>query len=169
MGLLSALLLTTAVGFANSSPTVGCRVPSPAADVWQPEAGTSWEIVLLKSVNIDVSAPSLIGNVDVLDFDLFTNTANGTDSSKIDALHGIGKKVICYFSAGSYEDGRPDSGQFTAADKGAELIGWPGEFWLDLKSDNVAKIARNRIAIAAEMGCDAVDPDNMDAYVSLHC
>ena len=135
------------------------------AAVWQPTAGTTWEIVLLSEVNIDVNNPSLVNNVQVLDFDLFTNTNNGKDKSKIDALHKIGKKVICYFSAGSYEPGRPDSNKFTAKDKGAELKGWPGEFWLDLKSANVASIMKSRIATAAKMGCDAIDPDNMDAYV----
>jgi hypothetical protein len=98
---------------------------------------------------------------------LFDNTGDSDeDPSAIAALHTAGKKVICYFSAGSYEDGRPDSGQFKASDKGKELDGWPGEYWLNTKSTNVQNIMSNRIALAAKMGCDAIDPDNVDAYVS---
>lgn len=150
--------------FSSFVVALACAASAGAA-VWQPKVGTTWEIVLVSPVKINTASPSLVANVEVLDFDLFTNTNDGKDKSKIDALHKIGKKVICYFSAGSYEDGRPDSNKFTAKDKGAGLIGWPGEFWLDLKSANVASIMRARIATAAKMGCDAIDPDNVDAYV----
>ncbi|KAF7545567.1 hypothetical protein G7046_g9533 [Stylonectria norvegica] len=143
---------------------IGLAAGVAKAVIWQPTAGTTWEIVLSGAVDIDVNSPSTTDNVQVLDFDLFTNTEDGTDKSKIDALHKIGKKVICYFSAGSYEPDRPDSTKFTASDKGSELVGWPGEYWLDLKSANVAAIMKNRIATAAKMGCDAIDPDNVDAY-----
>lgn len=72
--------------------------------------------------------------------------------------------MICYFSAGSYESNRPDSGNFTASDKGKELDGWPGEYWLNTKSSNVRSIMSARIALAESKGCDGVDPDNIDAY-----
>jgi hypothetical protein len=49
------------------------------------------------------------------------------DASQIAALHGAGRKVICYFSAGSYESGRPDSGQFPPAAIGRVMDGWPDE------------------------------------------
>jgi hypothetical protein len=74
------------------------------------------------------------------------------------------KRVICYFSAGSYEPNRPDSADFTAADKGSELDGWPGEYWLDTTSANVRSIMSARIALASSKGCDGVDPDNIDGY-----
>ncbi|PNH35728.1 hypothetical protein BJF96_g976 [Verticillium dahliae] len=50
----------------------------------------------------------------------------------------LGKRVVCYFSAGSYEDGPTDSGDFDAGeggDLGRELEGWPGEYWLDTNSE----------------------------------
>jgi hypothetical protein len=40
------------------------------------------------------------------------------------------------------------------------------EWWLDLKSANVKTIMEARIKRAAEAGCDAIDPDNIDGYVS---
>jgi hypothetical protein len=122
--------------------------------------------VLLNPLKIDSANPKVSPDVDVFDIDLFDNTVNGTNSDTIQALQKLGKKVVCYFSAGSYEPNRPDSVHFATTDMGDDLDGWPGERWLNLKSDNVASIMKARIQLAAKMGCDAVDPDNMDAYVS---
>lgn len=144
-------------------PKDASQVSSRAAP-WQPAVGAPWQIVLSNSLKSSATVvPSSVG---IFDIDLFDNTAAGTDGSHIAALHAQGKKVICYFSAGTYEPGRPDSGKFTAADLGKELPDWPGEKWLKLSSANVRSIMSNRIATAAKMGCDAVDPDNVDAYVS---
>lgn len=49
---------------------------------------------------------------------------------------------------------------------GAELDGWPGERWLKLSSENVRNIMKKRIDLAWRKGCDGVDPDNVDGYVS---
>jgi endo-alpha-1,4-polygalactosaminidase (GH114 family) len=147
-------------------PQAGAQVASRDAP-WQPAVGASWQIVLSNSIELGNSAAVAPSNVGIFDIDLFDNTAQGTDGSRIAALHSQGKKVICYFSAGTYEPGRPDSNKFKSADLGKELPDWPGEKWLKLSSANVRSIMSNRIAMAAKMGCDAVDPDNMDAYVSL--
>jgi len=120
---------------------------------WRPPAGTSWQIVL-QNPPTDTSL-----NVSVYDIDLFDNNA-----SAISTLHSQNRKVICYFSAGSYEPNRPDSGQFVKSDYGKELDGWPGEHWLDTNSTNVRKIMTSRLALAASKGCDGVDPDNVDGY-----
>ncbi|KAH8591154.1 glycoside hydrolase superfamily, partial [Bisporella sp. PMI_857] len=120
---------------------------------WKPTAGTTWQIELLYALN-DTSA-----NVSVYDIDLFDNP-----TTTIDTLHSQGRRVVCYFSAGSYEDKRPDSQNFTSKDKGKELDGWPGEYWLNTSSSNVREIMRSRIALAKTKGCDGVDPDNIDGY-----
>jgi hypothetical protein len=120
---------------------------------WRPSAGTSWQIVLLNPPT-DTSL-----NVSVYDIDLFDNNA-----STISTLHAQNRKVICYFSAGSYEPNRPDSGQFAKSDYGKELDGWPGEHWLNTNSTNVRNIMSARLALAASKGCDGVDPDNVDGY-----
>jgi hypothetical protein len=75
-----------------------------------------------------------------------------------------GKKVICYFSAGSYENWRDDASCFTPQDKGAGLDGWAGEQWLDTDSHNVRSIMLGRLDLAVSKGCDGVDPDNVDGY-----
>jgi hypothetical protein len=78
----------------------------------------------------------------------------------------LGKKVICYFSAGSYESWRSDAKDFSNGDLGNNLDDWPGEKWLKLSSENVRGIMKKRVALAREKRCDAVDPDNVDGYVS---
>lgn len=49
---------------------------------------------------------------------------------------------------------------------GNPLDGWPNEKWLNINSANVRSIMTKRIQLASSMGCDAVDPDNVDGYVS---
>lgn len=93
---------------------------------------------------------------------MFTNSKD-----TIAHLHALGKRVVCYFSAGSYEPNRPDSSQFQSSDLGGELSGWPGEHWLKLSSSSVRNIMANRIAYAYDKGCDAIDPDNVDGYVGV--
>lgn len=85
-------------------------------------------------------------------------------SSTFKLLHDMNKRVICYFSAGSYEDWRADKDAFLPADLGSDLEGWRGEKWLKLSSTNVRNIMAKRIKQASDKGCDAIDPDNVDGY-----
>ncbi|RKF71123.1 putative endo alpha-1,4 polygalactosaminidase [Golovinomyces cichoracearum] len=120
---------------------------------WRPAAGTRWQIVLNRSlIDQDLDVP-------VFDIDLFSNNAK-----IITSLHAADRKVICYFSAGSYEPFRPDTKNFHPSDRGGQLDEWPGEYWLDTNSRNVRNIMKNRLKLAAQIGCDGVDPDNIDAY-----
>ena len=127
---------------------------------WEPEVGASWQIILRSP--IDLSDPdALTPDVDVYDLDLYDN-----DAEVFTELRRMGKRVICYFSAGSYEDYRPDSDDFDEDDMGGELDGWPGERWLKLSSPRVRDIMAKRIKLASDKGCDAIDPDNVDGFVS---
>ncbi|KAH7024592.1 glycoside hydrolase superfamily [Microdochium trichocladiopsis] len=141
-------------------------IATDAASVapWRPTPGTPWQIILGGKIN--PSSP-FIKQVSVVDGDLFTNTNNGADPKTIfGALHAQGKKIICYFSAGTYEPYRPDSGQYDKRDLGATLPEWPDERWVDIRSERVRAIIRARIELAAKMGCDGIDPDNMDGYAN---
>ncbi|KAE9382151.1 glycoside hydrolase family 114 protein, partial [Stipitochalara longipes BDJ] len=76
---------------------------------------------------------------------------------------------ICYFSAGTSEAARDDIGCFNtqpgAQDYGCNYGGnSPDEFWLNTTSREVRRIMLRRLDQAAQLGCDAVDPDNMDGY-----
>lgn len=142
-------------GGDDTPPTENNSTSAAAGTYWKPAAGTTWQIVLQHGLG--TTAP----NVSVYDIDLFDNNA-----TIVRTLHGMDRKVICYLSAGSYEDFRPDSDQFKKSDYGKELKGWPGEFWLDTRSENVRSIMKARLKIAASMGCDGVDPDNVDGFVN---
>jgi hypothetical protein len=79
--------------------------------MWKLTAGPTWQIELSGTVT-DLTYP-----VDVFDVGLFD-----TPSSTIKALERNGK-VICYFSAGSFENRCPDQSSFQASDKGSALQG----------------------------------------------
>jgi hypothetical protein len=93
------------------------------------------------------------------DIDLFE-----TPEDTIDALHQDGRIVVCYFSAGSWEEWREDANDFPAAAIGDELDGWPGERWLDVRDATVRSIMQARLDLAEQKGCDGVEPDNVDGY-----
>lgn len=161
---LGARLVQTKSGDPSSSGLLA-RAVEPTANendtIWRPGARATWQIVLRHPLELSPNAPAIEPDVDVFDIDLFDNPP-----STIDALHKLDKKVVCYFSAGSYEPYRSDSFQFRESDLGEPLDGWPDEKWLDLNSPNVRRIMANRIALARKKGCDAIDPDNIDGYVS---
>jgi hypothetical protein len=115
---------------------------------------TRWQIILSNNVNINGGlSPSDAG---IWDLDLFN-----TDASVISSLHDMGIKVICYFSAGTSEEGRPDLDGLSSSDYGKGLPDWPGEKYLDIRSPTVWNVMKARISLASQKGCDAVDPDNM--------
>ncbi len=123
--------------------------------LWRPRPGTSWQIQLSGTADISVQA-------DVYDLDLFD-----TPQATLDALHAAGRKVICYFSAGSHEDWRPDAAEFPTAAIGAPLDGWPGERWFDVRDAGVRAVLERRLDLAVQKHCDAVDPDNVDGYANM--
>jgi len=149
----------------DSSPPSSTLTPLPSPNStlpWTPAVSSTWQIILNHPPVLDKDASSTTPNVTVFDIDLFD-----TPKETIQQLHALGKKVLCYFSAGSYEDWRSDAAEFKPEDLGHDLDGWPGEKWLKLSSDNVRRIMKERVNMASEKGCDGVDPDNVDAYVSL--
>lgn len=114
-----------------------------------------WQIQYTGTLQIDV-------NVDVFNVDLFD-----TPSETIALLRRRGVFVMCYFSAGSYEDWRPDAALFPPAVLGNEMAGWPGEKWLDIRQiDVLAPIMQARLELAVSKGCDGVDPDNVNGYAN---
>lgn len=124
----------------------------PAPTVWQPRPGTSWQWQLTGRLDMSVDA-------EVFDIDL-----EGTSAATIAELHAAGRHVICYFSAGSFEPFRGDAGAFPESVKGKKMYGWD-ELWLDIRQvDQLAPVMLARMDMAAAKGCDAVEPDNIDAY-----
>jgi len=137
--------------------------PLARRDITAFPAGTIWDIVLDGSKTDLAAKKAAPGSV--IDIDLEDNWKGGSLTT-IKELAKT-KKVICYFSAGTRESWRDDDSKFTPADYGQPMgPEWPDEWWLDVKSTNVRKIMRERIEAAAKAGCHAVDPDNVDGYVS---
>lgn len=91
--------------------------------------------------------------------DLFDNSA-----SKIAKFKNQGKKVICYFSAGTYENWRSDRGRFPSSVRGRSVDGWAGEQWINIKSTTVMSAMKSRLDMAKNKGCNGVDPDNVDGF-----
>ena len=121
-----------------------------------PVAGASWNIELS---HVPTVAQADDASYHVWDFDLFD-----APKSTVSAFQDKGHPVICYFSAGSWENWRPDADEFPKAALGKPLDGWPGEKWLDTRNTAVRAIMKKRIELAASKGCDGVDPDNIDGY-----
>jgi hypothetical protein len=144
---------------SNLNPCSASPIPMPDRSalttraLWRPSAGATWNYQLTGTINVAAT------NVDVWDIDLFD-----ASSATIDSIHAKGKRVICYFSAGSIEDWRPDASKFQASDKGSAVEGWQGENWLRTKSTNVRNIMLARLDLAAKKKCDGVEPDNVDGF-----
>jgi hypothetical protein len=126
--------------------------PTPG-NWWVPPQRTTWQWQLT-GLPVDQSY-----DVDMYDIDIFDN-----DASVVASLHAQGRKVIGYFSAGSWEDWRPDADQFPPEVLGNDN-GWPGEKWLDIRRlDVLGPIMEARMDLAAQKGFDGVEPDNVDGY-----
>ena len=161
---LSLLLLNACVHVEETEDSTVDGIKTPlATDVpplttgnwYQPGVLTTWQWQLEEDLNSSYA-------VDLYDIDLFD-----TSTATIEQLKTDGHKVICYFSAGSYENWRDDANSFTASDYGRNLDGWEGERWLDIRSANVHSIMIARLDLAVSKGCNGVEPDNMDGYANI--
>ncbi|MEZ5166659.1 MAG: endo alpha-1,4 polygalactosaminidase [Acidimicrobiales bacterium] len=121
---------------------------------WKPGVATTWQWQLS-------GAPTLAYDVDMYDLDLFD-----TPTKILDELHREGRRVVCYFSAGSSETWRDDIGGIGAAAMGAPLDGWPDEHWLDVSDESVRAVMVDRLDLAVMKGCDGVEPDNVDGFAN---
>lgn len=140
------------VAHASSGAPGSPRTGTTRAGIWQPKPGLTWQWQLTEPVDTSVDAQ-------VYDIDGQENSA-----AVVAKLHALGRKVICYVDVGSYEDYRPDAGEFPASVLG-KANGWPGERWLDIRQISVLKpIMAARIAQCAQKGFDGVEPDNVDGY-----
>jgi len=132
----------------------GDEIGNTAGGWYRPPLHVTWQWQLKGKVNTGYP-------VEIYDIDL-------VDSSQplIDSIHSSGKKAVCYFSAGSYEQWRPDASEFSQGDLGNTLEGWADEKWLDIRSSGVRRIMQKRLDLANQKGCDGVEPDNMDGYAN---
>jgi Glycoside-hydrolase family GH114 len=143
-------------GAGGSGGQGGAGGQGGGANLYQPKPGTTWQWQL-SNLPLDTSFA-----VEVYDIDL-----EETTSAQITALHAAGRKVICYFSAGSWESYRPDAADFPANVKGSPLDPpFADELWLDIRSPVVREIMKKRLDLAVTKNCDAVEPDNVDGFAN---
>lgn len=150
-GSLAALAVPAAlVALAGcTSPQVAVEPPAPQP--WRPPPGTTWHWQLTGPIDLSVDA-------EMYDVDLFD-----TPRETVAALHGLGRTVICYLSAGAWEEFRPDATAFPESALGNEN-GWPGERWLDIRRPELRPILEARLDLCRDKGFDGVEVDNIDGY-----
>jgi hypothetical protein len=155
-----AYLLLASMAF---SFTLGCKpvseISTPTPAPTQPTEPTYWVPTVGDRLQIQYAdyPPDTAIEADVYALDLFE-----TPQASIDQLHAAGKKVICYLNTGSWEEYRPDAGDFPAEVIGNDYEGWAGEKWLDTRNYELfADIMQARFDLAKSKGCDGIDADNM--------
>lgn len=138
----------------NKNQRIEARERRIAEGSWyKPKPGVSWQWQLQGEVDTKF-------DVDIYDVDL-----EFVKVETIKELHEKGVEVICYFSAGSWENFRSDTKEFPKEVIGKPLKGWSDENWLDIANyEKFANIMTTRLDLAVEKGCDGVDPDNVHAY-----
>lgn len=132
------------------------RLPEPVAcpGCYEPALRTSWQWQLQGPIDTSIE-------VDLYDVDGFE-----VAKRVVTSLHEEGRHVVCYLSAGSWENWRPDAGRFPHRVLG-RANGWPGERWLDVRKLGVlGPIMKSRLDRCARKGFDAVEFDNADGFAN---
>lgn len=132
--------------------------PVTAGSWYRPNVTATWQWQLQPDAQGHINTSY---NVTVYDIDLFD-----VPDSVITGLHAQGRKMIAYFSAGTYESYRSDAGEFQSSELGSTLGDYPDERWLDIRSENVRRIMLARLDHAVARGFDGVEPDNVDGYAN---
>ncbi len=146
-------------GNDNGTTTLDPNVaPITEGDWLRLSVEKTWQWQLQPDVNDAINTSY---QVDVYDIDLFD-----APDATIEALHAEGRSIICYFSAGTFEDFRDDAGDFLADELGNTLGQFADERWLDIRSSHIQRIMLARLDVAVARGCDGVEPDNVDGYVN---
>lgn len=128
--------------------------PVPCPGCWLPALETTWQWQLQGKVDLSVQAQ-------MYDIDLFEN-----NEEVVEELHKAGRKAVCYMSAGTWENWRPDRDDFPEEVKGKRYSGWRGERWLDIRRlDLLEPIIKARLEQCKQKGFDGVEFDNIDGYL----
>lgn len=155
MSALFGAVLVACWLYLGHSTNASLSLAPVVSTTWKPNALDTFHLQLREPVTTNISAS-------IYDIDLFD-----TSAAQIAQIKQQGHKVVCYFSAGSSENWRPDFASFSAVDRGSPLQGWTGENWLDIRSNSVRSTMRKRINLAVDKGCDGIDPDNVNGYTNL--
>ncbi len=126
---------------------IGLAPISAVAQVWD------WQLTEPFDLSRDVA---------VMDLDPDNHSA-----AEIAALKARGITTICYVSVGTAENYRDDYTSFPAAVLGNTYDDWPDERFLDIRQIGaLIPIMAARFQRCANMGFDAIEPDNLDVHIN---
>ena len=175
------LAVPIAAGAATVPAPVACNTSQGAC--WHPTVGSRWQYQLqgvaafasTGGINVNISAVPVAGGAavrpQVFDIDVYVDQAisgtnNTLNTAAVNAIHANGAKAICYLSAGTWENWRPDAASFPASVQGSKN-GWPGEKWLDIRQTGILlPIMQARVQKCQQAGFDGVEFDNVDGYAN---
>ena len=154
---VAGLIAVGGVAYLLTRPDAPIDTPPPTDTdtplAWQPGPEDTLQLQLSGKLNTTYDASTYI--VDLHD----------TPANAIEALHTAGRKVVCYISAGAWEEWRPDADSFPVGVLGENLQGSKTERWLDIRQlDTLEPILSARVAECADKGFDGVSFDNVDGY-----
>lgn len=152
----AAVVVAILLGCAVAPTTAAAWWSAAPEGRWEPEPTTRpWQLQLSGRIDTSVGAP-------VYDIDGLR-----TPARVVRRLARRGRRVVCYFSAGTYEPFRADAERFPAEAIGRRLRDFPDERWLDIRRlDLLAPLLRRRLDVCERKGFDAADPDNVDGYAN---
>lgn len=148
---------------AGTTPSEPVDAGTTPPSRWIPAQGTPWQWQLTGALDTTVNVP-------VYDVD-----GDDATAAQVAALHAAGKKVICYLSAGTWENWRADANDFPTSILGKTVGGWPDEKWLDIRAldsplgptgKSLRQIIEARMDKCKAKGFDAIEPDNIDGYTN---
>ncbi|CAM9403849.1 unnamed protein product [Ectocarpus sp. 12 AP-2014] len=129
----------------------------PSHAWWRPGPGVNWDW------RLSGTTPRASAGVEVFDLDLFD-----VESANMLSLLDSGIVVICYFSAGTYEEYRDDEADFPRSALGNRVEYSYGSWWININDEDIKPVMEGRLDLASEKGCDAVDPDFMEVRKLAH-
>ncbi|AEO59827.1 glycoside hydrolase family 114 protein [Thermothelomyces thermophilus ATCC 42464] len=131
------------------------------------EVGVKWQIVIQST--IDVNPPLEPADAVVWDLDLY-HVARTPEVVSHLRENNPNTILICYFNAGLTQ--KSDCDYETRWEKSG-LLGnvydpeepqFDDERWVNIKNQTARDWIKERITLARDVGCDGVDPDNIDGY-----
>lgn len=146
---------SSSVPTASLTSTSGTGIPAGF------EPGVKWQIEIQDP--IDPRGGIQPSDAKVIDVDLFQASK---DPTLIPALHAAGAIVLCYFNAGAvqYTDCDWSKWQTNGLFHGKVVVNYDQEKYVDVTDETVIELQKARIDLAHSIGCDGVDPDNIDTY-----
>ncbi len=158
---------------AAEAKTKTCGVPTrcdAARSHWQPKGSLDW--------TIDYGSAFANGTLDAKAHEAFVlslpivEQAHARDGGKpVSELKCTAKrKLVCYTNCGAYEKGHWNESIIEPVRSelvGATMAGYPEENWLDIRRlDVMRRLIQDKFTKAADLGCDAMLCDNVEAWTT---